>query len=123
MDLKRTLRRKPLKFSKTLKTLHICFRGKTICLPVASIRKGEKRFIYQIDHIEIGQMNCFLLFEMLKFVKFLFISIESVIFCVIKLQEVGKTFFCEQVFLLTNLSFENAGAELRVGCHHQNIDS
>ena len=68
-------------------------------------------------------MNCFLLFEMLKFVKFLFISIEGGIVCVIKLQEVGKTFFCEQVFLLTKLSFKNAGAELRVGCHHQNIDS
>ena len=68
-------------------------------------------------------MNCFLLFEMLKFVKFLFIWIESGIFSVIKLQEVGKTFFGEQVFLLTNLSFENAGAEFRVGCHHQNIDS
>ena len=34
-------------------------------------------------------MNCFLLFEMLKFVKFLFIWIESGIFSVIKLQEVG----------------------------------
>ena len=29
----------------------------------------------------------------------------------------AETFLCEKVFLFTNLSFENAGAEFRVGCH------